>query len=64
MAQVTYVCEVLDVATNTCVSWVEQSTFLPPLSYAEASAIGVAFWLCLATVWGIKVIRVQIFEKN
>ncbi|EXD37565.1 putative membrane protein [Acinetobacter sp. 479375] len=37
---------------------------LPPLSYTEATAIGLAFWLCLATVWGIKIIRVQIFEKN
>ena len=58
----TYVCTQLQ--DNVCQSWTEQSVLLPPLSYAEATAIGLAFWLCLATVWGIKVIRVQIFEKN
>ena len=62
------VCKVLSTLNEqglqTCLEWVELPTLLPPLSYAEATAIGVAFWLCLATVWGIKVIRVQIFEKN
>ncbi|WP_249451837.1 hypothetical protein [Acinetobacter baumannii] len=37
--------------------------YLPPLSYAEATTIGGAFWLCLAVVWSLKTIRVQIFEK-
>lgn len=60
----TYVCNELSSDLQTCVTWVEQSTFLPPLSYADASIIGTAFWLCLATVWGLKVLRVQIFEKN
>ena len=62
------VCKVLSTVNEqglqTCLEWVELPTFLPPLSYAEATAIGLAFWLTLATVWGIKVIRVQIFEKN
>ena len=62
------VCKVLSTANEqglqTCLEWVEFPTLLPPLSYTEATAIGLAFWLTLATVWGIKVIRVQIFEKN
>ncbi|HRB56765.1 MAG TPA: hypothetical protein PLR05_02145 [Acinetobacter johnsonii] len=62
------VCKVLSTANEqglqTCLEWVELPTLLPPLSYSEATAIGLAFWLTLATVWGIKVIRVQIFEKN
>lgn len=57
------VCEAINTA-NQCLLWVEQASLLPPLSYAEATAIGGAFWLCLATVWSIKTIRVQLFEKN
>ena len=63
-----HVCKTLTTANEqglqTCLEWVELPTLLPPLSYAEATAIGLAFWFTLATVWGIKVIRVQIFEKN
>lgn len=58
------VCEIVNEVTNQCDQWVELPTLLPPLSYSEATAIGLAFWLTIATVWGIKVIRVQIFEKN
>jgi len=48
---------------QTCLTWGQADLYLPPLSYAEATTIGGAFWLCLAIVWGIKVIRVQNFEK-
>lgn len=58
----TYVCTQL--IENVCQQWAEQSPLLPPLSYTEATMIGSAFWLLLAAVWGLKVIRVQIFEKN
>lgn len=56
-----YVC--VELQNNVCQQWAASTPYLPPLSYSEATAIGAAFWLCLATVWGIKVLRVQIFEK-
>ena len=39
MAQVTFVCEILDIATNTCVSWVEQITLLDQLAITKAQMI-------------------------
>jgi hypothetical protein len=39
MAQVTFVCDVLDTATNTCVSWVEQITLLDQLAITKAQMI-------------------------
>ncbi|CAM86735.1 hypothetical protein ABAYE1851 [Acinetobacter baumannii AYE] len=48
---------------QSCLQWGQADLYLPPLSYAEATTIGGAFWLCLAVVWSLKTIRVQIFEK-
>lgn len=56
-----YICEKL--SDQVCVLWVEQTQFLPPLSYEEATQIGLAFWALLASVWILKVIRVQVFER-
>lgn len=39
MAQVTFVCDVLDTATNTCVSWVEQITLLDQLAITKAQMV-------------------------
>ena len=39
MAQVTFVCDVLDKATNTCVSWVEQVSLLDQLAITKEQMI-------------------------
>lgn len=39
MAQVTFVCDVLDTATNTCVSWVEQITLLDQLAITKSQMV-------------------------
>lgn len=39
MAQVTFVCEILDTATNTCVSWVEQLSLLDQLAITKAQMV-------------------------
>lgn len=39
MTQVTFVCEILDTTTNTCVSWVEQITLLDQLAITKAQMI-------------------------
>ena len=48
------VCNQLDIATNQCLVWVEQSTILPSLTLAEGNAIGFACLLVFATVFVIK----------
>lgn len=35
MARVTFVCEILDTATNTCVEWVEQVSLLDQLAITK-----------------------------
>jgi len=35
MARVTFVCEILDTATNTCVHWVEQASLLDQLAITK-----------------------------
>lgn len=39
MAQVLFVCEILDTATNTCVSWVEQVSMLDQLAITKAQMV-------------------------
>ena len=39
MKEVTFVCEILDTSTNTCVSWVEQITLLDQLAITKAQMI-------------------------
>lgn len=39
MAQVTFVCDVLDTATNTCVSWVEQISLLDQMAITKAQMV-------------------------
>ena len=39
MAQVNFVCEILDTATNTCVSWVEQLSLLDQLAITKAQMV-------------------------
>lgn len=39
MAQVTFVCDVLDIATNTCVSWVEQISLLDQMAITKAQMV-------------------------
>lgn len=39
MTQVTFVCEILDTTTNTCVSWVEQITLLDQLAITKAQMV-------------------------
>lgn len=50
-----YVCAQLaqpdNAGAQTCLSWVEQSSIVPPMSYDQAAAIGGAFMLAMATAW-------------
>lgn len=39
MTQVLFVCEILDTATNTCVSWVEQVSMLDQLAITKAQMV-------------------------
>lgn len=39
---------------QVCLEWVEYQSILPPLSLAEATILGTAFWFALAVAMGFR----------
>ena len=49
---------------QSCLQWGQADLYLPPLSYAEATTIGGAFWLCLAVVWSLKLYECKFLKSK
>lgn len=47
-------CESVDISTNQCLLWVDETSLLPKLTVTESFIYGSSFWLVLAVAWGFK----------
>lgn len=59
----TWVCAEIDQTTKSCLMWVEHTTLLPELTYAQSFEISAAVWAVFATVWGINQIKYLIIRS-